>query len=249
MTIYLKTLAGRELYRSSQIIIRQNLWYRWLIFQDPTCIQTLINRHHPQKAVMPYLLPFTLALRSQPGPTCLLGLGGAAVLHVAAPYLAYYPITAVETNAEVISLSRQYFKLNAIPLLTVVHSEAESFISQSSSSFAHVLVDLYSDKGFPETCAQSEFFHQCKRLLQPNGFLALNLVNIRKELSILQHLRDTFEQATVCIPVPKSANMVVLAGANKETLLSLIYTRPNLKSFVWDSAFGHVAKFSPSLRT
>lgn len=243
MTIYLKTLAGWDLYRSSQVIVRQNLWYRWLTFQDHTCIQTLMHRQHPQKAVMPYLLPFTLALRAQPGPTCLLGLGGAAVLHVAAPYLSYYPITAVETNAEVISLGRQYFRVNSIPLLTVIHEDAQTFIPQTQTSYAHILIDLYSDKGFPETCAQIDFFYHCKQALHKNGFLALNLVNIHQELPLLGRIRSVFEQATVCIPVPHSANMIILAACSKEALLSLIYASPNLKTFVWDSMFGYMARF------
>lgn len=243
MTIYLKTLAGRELYRSSQVVVRQNLWYRWLIFQDHTCIQTLIHRHHPQKAVMPYLLPFTIAVRAQPGTTCLLGLGGGAALHVAAPYLSSYPITAVEDSVEVISLGRQYFRVNSIPLLTVIYEDAHAFLSQTQASYAHILIDLYSDKGFPETCAQIDFFYHCKQALHNNGFLALNLVNIQKELPLLERIRSVFEQATVCIPVPLSANMIILAAKSKEALLSLIYASPNLKTFVWDSMFGYMARF------
>ena len=243
MTIYLKTLAGRELYRSSQVLVRQNLWYRWLIFQDRTCIQTLVHRRHHQKPVMPYLLPFTMALRTQPGNTCLLGLGGAAVLHVALPHLTYYPITAVEINAEVINLSRQFFWLNAIPLLTVVHEEAHQFLNQTECRFKHILIDIYADRGFPKNCNQAEFFSKCKQSLQKNGFLALNLVNIRQELPLLEHIKSVFPQATVCIPVPYSSNMIVLASPNKDALLSLIYAAPNLKTFIWDGVFGYMARF------
>ena len=193
---------------------------------------------------MPYLLPFTMALRAQPGPTCLLGLGGGAVLHVAAPHLTYSPITAVEINAEVIALSRQFFWLNSIPLLTVVHEEAHNFLGQNQTHFKHILIDLYADTGFPKNCTQTDFFDQCKQSLHKDGFLALNLVNLQRELSILDHVKTIFPQATLCIPVPYSSNMIVLASHSKETLLSLIYSAPNLKTFIWDSVFGYMAKFS-----
>ena len=75
MSTFFQTLAGYDLYRSECAVIQQNLSYRWLVFQDDACIQTLVHRRHPHKAVMPYLVPFTLAVRAQPGPVCLLGLG------------------------------------------------------------------------------------------------------------------------------------------------------------------------------
>lgn len=242
MRTYFQTFAGRELYRSSNAVIQQNLSYRWLIFRDQTRIQTLIHRRHPSKAVMPYLKPFTWALRAQPGSTCVLGLGGGAVIHMAAPYLHHHPLTAVEASPEVIVLGRKYFGLNTFQPMTIVQQDAQAFMNETPDIYEHILVDLYSDTGFPATCAAPDFFLQCKQHLQPQGFLALNLVGIQQEFHILEQIKSVFNGATLCIPVPSSANLIVLATHSKSTLMALIESNSKLKAFVWDPLFGYMAK-------
>jgi len=244
MSLYFKTFAGRTIYRSSSMEVQQNRWYRWLMFQNRTHIQTLIQRKHPHKAAMPYLYPFTLDLRTQPGPTCLLGLGGGGLLHMAAPCLQQHPITAVELSAEVITLGYQYFMLDTIPSLTILQQDAHTFINSDQSTYQHILIDIYSDTSFPENCAQQVFFQQCKQHLLPNGFLAINLVNVQQELPILERIKSVFHNATVCIPVPSSTNMIVLATQSKPALLAFITSHPKLSAFIWDPGFGYMAQFS-----
>lgn len=244
MNPYLQTLIGRSIYHSDAIEIRQNLCYRWLSFQDRTCIQTIIHRHWPHKAAMSYLAPFTLALRAQPGPTCLLGLGGGAVVHFATPYLKSHPVLAIEADDEVIRLASQYFMLDTIPTLTILHQQAQTFIAQANTSYQHILIDIYTATGFPKSCAQQDFFAQCKQQLTADGFLALNLVNFQREFFILTHLRAVFNQVTLCIPTPSSANMIVLAAHSSEALLALVNTNTKLKTLVWDSVFGYMARIS-----
>lgn len=243
MSLYFKTFAGRTIYRSSSMEVRQNRWYRWLMFQNRTHIQTLIQRNYPYKAAMPYLYPFTLALRTQPGPICLLGLGGGGLLHMAAPCLQHHPITAVEISAEVITLSYQYFMLDAIQPLNLIQQDANTFMSLSQNTYQHILIDIYSDTSFPETCAQQAFFEQCKQHLLPNGFLAINLVHVQQELPILDRIKAVFHNATVCIPVPSSTNMIVLATQSKPALLTFITSHPKLIAFIWDPSLGYMAKF------
>ena len=243
MSTFFQTLAGYDLYRSECAVIQQNFSYRWLVFQDDACIQTLVHRRHPHKAVMPYLVPFTLAVRAQPGPVCLLGLGGGAVIHLTASHIPPSLLTAVEARAEVIALAKQYFWLDTIQALTIVQQEAQTFIAQTQTNYQHMLIDLYSDTGFPKTCAAPDFFYQCKQRLEPHGFLALNLVGIQQEFHVLQQLKSVFHQASLCIPVPNSSNMIVLATHSKSTLLDLVEFCPTLKTLIWDPVFGYMAKF------
>lgn len=244
MSTYFKTFAARTIYHSPQMVVRQNRWYRWLMFQDRENIQTLINRRKPHQAAMPYLYPFSLALRTSPGPTCLLGLGGGAVVHMLGPQLQQYPITAVETSAEVISVGSEYFMLHTIPALSIVQEEAYSFLANTDDLYQHILVDIYADTGFPDKCAEPDFFRVCKQHLHANGFLALNLVQIQVELPILQNLRKVFDLATVCIPVPPSSNMIVIASPSKSLLQTWIQNHPQLLTLIWDPLWGLVAKIS-----
>lgn len=243
MSLYFKTFAGHSIYKSPHMEIRQNGWYRWLMFQDRTHIQTVLQRRHPHKPAMPYLNALTLALRTQPGPTCLLGLGGGGLLHMAAPYLQQHPITAVEINEEVITIGYQYFMLDTLRAFTIVQQDAHTFMTETQHSYQHILIDLYSASGFPETCAQQDFFELSKQRLCPTGFLAINLVHIQQESPILERVKAVFDNVTLCIPVPSSTNIIVLAMQSKSALISFVTSNPTLTAFIWDPIFGYMAKF------
>jgi len=117
-------------------------------------------------------------------------------------------------------------------------------VTQCTQQYQHLLIDIYTATGFPQTCAQSDFFSHCKRILSPNGILALNLVNITQEFAVFNQLRTTFEHATLCIPVPSSANMIVLASPSKPQLMAMIQSQPTLKRLIWDGMFGYMSKIT-----
>lgn len=242
MSLYFKTFAGHRLYHSPSIEIRQNIWYRWLMLHDRTYIQTLIQRQRPERAVMPYLIPFSLAVRAQPGPACLLGLGGGGFPHMAAPFLHHHPITAVEINTEVIAVAHQYFMLDTIPSLSTVHQDAAIFMSECNTTYQHILIDIYSDSGFPKTCAHPAFFEYCKQHLFDNGFLTLNLVHTQRDFPILTMVQSIFQNATLCIPVPASSNMIVIASPSQAALQADIMNHPQLRTLIWDPIFGRMAR-------
>ncbi|MCR9192627.1 MAG: hypothetical protein NXI01_08205 [Gammaproteobacteria bacterium] len=238
MNTYWKTLAGRCIYRSSELEVMQNPVYRWLMFQNHRHLQTVLRRHQPHKPALTYLQPFTAALKAQPGPACLLGLGGGAIVHMAGPYLQ----TAVEVNPEVIAVAKRYFITPPPHHLNLIPQDAHTFVTQCTEQYQHLLIDIYTATGFPQSCTHSDFFSHCKRLLSPNGILALNLVNITQEFAVFNQLRAIFEQATLCIPVPSSANMIVLASPSKAHLMAMIQNHPTLKRLIWDGIFGYMAK-------
>lgn len=244
MTIYWKTMAGICVYRSDNgLSIHQNFRYRWLIFHNQTkCLQTLIHRSHPYKPVLTYIKPFTYAARLQPGQTCLLGLGGGAVAHYLSKYLATYSLTAVEISDHIIDLAAEYFMINGLKNLAILHNDAHIFVSQSTQYFQHILIDVCSSAGYPEQCAHQDFFMNCKQLLVPNGVLALNLTHFSQELTILRALQIVFQYNTVCIPVKGTTNMIVLACHSRSILMDLLqHHNSTIKKLIWDSQFGYMA--------
>lgn len=245
MTFYWKTLAGRCIYRSDDgLSVHQNALYRWLVFNNQTdTLQSLIHRHFPHKPGLRYLIPFTYALRTTPEAACLLGLGGAGVAHYVAPYLRLHPLTAIEKNTQVIQLASQYFMTHTLKNLTIDAQDAQQFVMQYPSDYQHILIDVYTAQGFPNSCHSIDFFAACKRILRPTGILALNLPDFHYNLRVFQHVRAVFQHATVCIPISSSSNMVVLAAHSTHVLHTLLYTKPRLKKFLWDSELGYMARF------
>lgn len=238
-----KTLAGRIIHQGSHgIAVHQNMAYRWLTF-DSDAVQTLINRRHPEKYGLQYIQPLTLAARAKPATSCLLGLGGAGVAHAISPWFGDCPLDAVENNPEIIDIAAQYFMTNQIKNLNIIHQDAALFVEQAEPRYYHLMVDLFTAHSFPEQCNNADFFKQCRRVLMPNGILAVNLANLREQWSVYTHIRSHFQHCTISIPVKGAANMIVLAckAQSIKPMLDLLEQSRCLKYLNWDSSWGCVA--------
>ena len=239
-----KTLGGRCIYQIDGIRVRQNLFYRWLTFDDGA-LQTVMNRYHPERSVLQYIKPLTLCARVDPGQSCLLGLGGASAAHTLAPYMNQFNLDAVENNIAVIDIADRYFMTKTIENMHIIHQDAITFVQQSSScSYKHIMIDLFNAQTFPEQCNHSDFFKHCHRLLLHGGILALNLANLHDQWPVLNHVREHFPHCTVSIPVKHCANLVLLAIKSKsvDSLLNVLKSNGNLKQLTWDAKWGYVAR-------
>lgn len=237
-----KTLAGRCIYNSPTVKVLQNPIFRWLEF-DSNFVQTIINRRYPHKAGASYIKPFILPLQLAPGSCCMLGLGGAGVAHALSPFLANHPLTIVEKNSEVITLSQQFFRLSELKNINLIHQDANLFVQEDQNQYQHLLIDLFTESSFPTSCKSELFFLHCKRLLKPNGILAINLANVAEQWQIGQMIRTLFINSTLVIPSNKLANMIIYA-VNNQSILPLINTLQKsrkIKRVNWDPHWGWLA--------
>lgn len=238
-----KTFLGRGIYKdSSGVIVWQNLSYRWLTLESDA-IQTLINRRHPERAGLQYIPALMMAAQVMPATSCLLGLGGAGVAHALAPYFQNSRLDVIESNLEVIKIADAYFMTGQLKHLNIIHQDAKLFVQSTHTQYQHVMVDLFNAHTFPEHCNTSVFFANCRRILLPEGILAVNLANTHEQWPIFSIIREHFQYCTVAIPVKGSANMVVLANKGKsvEPLLELCKQRFHKINLTWDSKWGWIA--------
>jgi len=239
-----KTLAGRCIYQSpDDSKVYQNAFYRWLTLGSDA-LQTLINRRHPQRPGLSYIKPMMLAVENQPGDSCLLGLGGAGVAHALSAIPGTSQIVAVESNQDVINTAKEYFMIDQVKNMSVIHQDANLFVQQSSTHYQHVLVDLFDAYSFPTHCNNYNFFYHCRRLLSPGGVLAINLANSHEQKPILHFLHGVFNRCTITIPVKGTANIVILAyNADSITpLLNKLQQNTPLKKLTWDATWGCIAR-------
>lgn len=233
-----KTKFGTCIYTSpSGYKVHQNAFYRWLTLGSHA-LQTVISRLNPQKPILYYLPALTFMAKHYPGSICLLGLGGAAIPCM----FPDTPITAVDCSDEVIDIASRFFKINTLNQLTVVCDNAFDFVTQCASfSYAHLMIDLYNANHFPPECAHDAFFMSCKRILSEEGFLTINVANIKEHQTIFQLVRKHFNQ-TLVIPVKKSANLIILASknTNKKFLINKVTETTALKRLMWIEGWGHV---------
>ena len=235
-----KTWGGRCIYQSpTGAKVYQNIFYRWLTL-DSNALQTLINKTHPQKPALGYTNQLTIAVRAKPGECCMLGLGGAGVAHILAPYLGNTPLTIVENDAEIINIAAMYFRSNDLNYLNIVHQDASLFVQQNQNKYLHLLVDLFGAHTFPAQCNTYAFFKQCQRLLLPNGILAVNLADMTEQRNVFDWIQEDFDQKTIVLPVKGASNIIVLAfnGPSITPLLSLLEECGELKKLSWSSEWG-----------
>ena len=235
------TKFGRCVYTSpSGYKVYENYFFRWLTL-DSTVLQSIINKKRPSKPVLYYLPALTLMPRIYPKECCLLGLGGAGAVQV----LSSYPlsITAVDNSQEIIQIAKQYFMIDKAPLLKIVHQSAELYLDQCTTSYGHLLVDLYNAQSFPPECNNELFFFQCKNRLTPDGFLSVNLANSKEQHPILQLIKKHFTN-TMVIPIKKCANMVIIASnhQSKEEFIDIFLNSKEIKKIALVSSWGYVAE-------
>jgi spermidine synthase len=231
--MFWKTLAGICIYKSPTAQVFDNYFFRWLTFGNDT-IQTLIYKSHPEKFGLSYITMLTLVAQTYPGSCCLLGLGGGGALQV----LKDQNITVVELNNEVLKLAKQYFYLDKLMNVDIIHQDAEIFVHKYKGNFRHILIDLFSTEHFPTNCFKQEFFLNCKNLLEGNGFLSVNIANSNERKPIFNWISHLFE-STLVIPIKGCSNMIVIAG-KKFDISELMEKLNSLKlgNFFWNSEWG-----------
>ena len=239
-----RTKFGRCIYVSpSGYKVYQNFFYRWLTLGS-NALQTVINRYNPKKPVLYYIPVLTLMARKLPGSSCLLGLGGASVAQLLTSEIPGHSIVTVDSSEEVIQIAKQFFMVDRIPCLTIVHQNANDYIRECNTTYNHLMVDLYDANNFPAECNNDEFFIHAKNKLKENGFLAVNLANYKEQWPIFEMIKKQFKN-TLVIPVKKSANIVIIASAqgDKETFIKQMQSYPEIKRIVWMDSWGYVGKY------
>lgn len=239
-----KVWGGKCLYNSEgKIRVYQNLLYRWLQF-DSTAIQTLISRTAPHKPKLQYIKPLILPGIIQPGSICMLGLGGGGAAHALSPFLGTNELCIVEKSEEVIAVAKRFFMIDNLSHVQIIHQDAYSFVSQYQNTFQHVMIDLFTADAFPKDCCTELFFSHCKRLLKPNGILALNIANASEHWPLFELIQKQFNRATLVLPLTESANIIILAqNANSITpFIELLRQHKKIVSLTWDSDWGYLGQ-------
>ena len=221
------------------IEVYENFRYRWLSFGSHY-IQSIILKRKPHKAILKYIPHYCFFVTPEDKNALVLGLGGGAVLHYLRHRFSELDMFAVDYDAQVIAISRQFFMQDSIANLSVVHEDAQQYIVQSQSTYDRLFIDLYNDYDYPEHCSSVDFFMQCKKRLSPNGTLSLNIVNFKKQHLLLTHLKEAFDNQVVSMIVPKSGNIIAHAAVGKPMLQRLheLAAAKKIKSITWNQTLG-----------
>ena len=143
-------------------------------------IQSAMDLRLPLRLQSSYTQAMILSLLWQPSPQTvfLSGLGGGCLATTLHHHLTRANFVCVEISAPVVTAATRYFGFQPDQRLSIHVSDVRDFLSQDSSSYDLMLLDVFCDHGVsPEHATEPDFLALCRHRTHENGLLAINLGN------------------------------------------------------------------------
>lgn len=105
----------------------------------------------------------------------VLGVAGGSVISTLVDEIKYKgAITGVEIDAEIIKIANDFFKLNKIKNLELVHDDAFEFVLKTKQKYDLIIIDVFQDTTMPNFLFEDFFINRVNFLLNINGFILFN---------------------------------------------------------------------------
>lgn len=121
-------------------------------------------------------LHLTLAIAPDPARALVIGLGGGTLVKQLWRDHPALHIDAVEIDAEVAAIAREFFALPDDPRISVHVTDGRAFLDASSDAFDIVVIDAYDDDHIPRPLVTEEFMRAVYAHLTPGGVLTYNVI-------------------------------------------------------------------------
>lgn len=105
----------------------------------------------------------------------VLGVAGGSVIRTLVDEIKFDgKITGVEIDKDIIEIAKTYFHLDNIPNLEIIIDDACKYVSNSSSKFDLIIVDIFQDSKMPAFLFESAFINRICARLQSKGIILFN---------------------------------------------------------------------------
>jgi len=175
--------------------------------------QSRMRADDPDHLLIDYTRTMLGALLLQPRPRRIgiVGLGGGSQAKFCHRHLPDARIEAVENNAGVIALRREFRIPDDDDRLQVFHDDGARFLRARPARYDLLLVDGYDENGIPEALSTQAFYDDCRAALAPGGAMAGNLYCADHDRHVAR-LRGSFGDARVLmLEERKMSNRIVFA--------------------------------------
>lgn len=199
-------------FQSQDIRVWQQDAIRYLDFADGL-MQSAIDVNQPGHLplVLNRAMLAGVMFTSQIKTVCLAGTGGGATARFLAHRQPHIQGDAVEHNAAVVAIAKQYFDF---PVCWSLHtSSIQYFLQATDKRYDLMIVDIAEQQLTPAGLLSEEFLLLCRQRLSLKGHLALNLLikDANGFIAALKTIRKVFERRTLCLSLQDHRNIVVLA--------------------------------------
>jgi spermidine synthase len=186
---------------------------RFLHF-DLDTVQSAMDLEHPQRLCLAYtrkMMAFLLFKRA-PARILLLGLGGGSIAKFCYSRLPSAALTAVEVNADVISLREEFCIPADDARFRVIRADGAVYVRQASLRKDVILADACDRSGVAPELDHLEFYQNARGSLAPEGVLVANLCgDVHGRGAHLLRIRQVFGDDVLTLPVRPDGNVIVFA--------------------------------------
>jgi spermidine synthase len=113
----------------------------------------------------------------------ILGVAGGSVVQTLVTDFSFTKnITGVELDDEIIDVANLYFNLDKIPNFKCVIADAEQFVKTDTNHYDLIVIDIFKDSDMPAFLFEESFITNCKKLLNKNGYILFNTMNLNKNV-------------------------------------------------------------------
>ena len=113
----------------------------------------------------------------------ILGVAGGSVMQTLVSDFSFAKnITGVELDEEIIDVANSYFSLDKIPNFKCIIADAEQFVQSDANHYDLIIIDIFKDADMPAFLFEESFITNCKKLLNKNGYILFNTMNLNKNV-------------------------------------------------------------------
>jgi spermidine synthase len=214
MSFFSRWRWGRPAAGAGSVYVTEKFGVRSLHIESDT-IQSSMRLARPNDLELAYtrsMMGFLL-FHTAPRRVLLVGLGGGSLAKFIYHRMPEAVSEVLEINPEVISIARRFFQVPAADeRFTIRVCDAAEFIAREGPGYDAILVDGYDGDCLVEGLSSRAFFRDCRRRLNVNGVLVVNLWGSDRKFSeYLQRIEAEFPAGTLCLPAEKPGNIATFA--------------------------------------
>lgn len=125
----------------------------------------------------------------------ILGLGAGTAAKICNNLWPQSEITGIEIDPVVIDLAKKYFKLDSIPSLEVVKTDAIKWVHKNTNKKKYdlILVDMYIGSEPPLKASSEQFLESIKNMLHTESLAIFNRLLIKEKTKDVEDFKTKLE--------------------------------------------------------
>jgi spermidine synthase len=182
-------------------------------------VQSSMRLSRPNDLELSYTRSMMAFLLFVPHPAeiLMIGLGGGSLAKFVVQHLTGTRTRVVEVNPRVVAIARQAFQVpDDGPTFEVIIGDGAAYVQREDISADVLVVDGYEADAYVEEVANPAFYDACRRRLNPNGMMVVNLWGgDRHFYTLVKAIEDAFPGGTLCLPAERPGNVIVFGFERK----------------------------------